>query len=187
MKLNQFAFIRAFGRWFSSQIEPPTECFFNSMKSIPWLEWYFLTDDFRIVNSKGKELYNSLSFWYRVYSICYQGRTMAVRLHRVIAQIYVPNPDNKPQVNHKNWVRDDNRVENLEWVTAQENVLHGYRSNWRINERRKRVWQYDIYGKLIKEYDYIMEVTKFWFHYKNVYACAKWYRKTCSWFIWKLI
>lgn len=40
MGLNQFAFLRAFGRGFPSQIEPPTECFFNSMNKLQWKQWY---------------------------------------------------------------------------------------------------------------------------------------------------
>lgn len=64
---------------------------------------------------------------YSVVSIKRDNKFTQVRVHREVAKAFIPNPENKPEVNHINGIKTDNRVENLEWVTSSENQIHATR------------------------------------------------------------
>ena len=106
------------------------------IKPIEDFDGYFISDDGRIYCNLGRgnrrvgktvELYEinprlSKNGYMRVY--CRQtstGKRKDLYIHRLVATYFIPNPNNKKQINHKNCIRNDNRVENLEWCTSKEN------------------------------------------------------------------
>lgn len=71
---------------------------------------------------------------YMCYTLYNEGKREHKFEHRLVAQAFIPNPDNKPQINHINGIKHDNRIENLEWCTNSENQIHSYRVLGTINK-----------------------------------------------------
>lgn len=67
-------------------------------------------------------------------------------VHRIVAQAFIPNPDNLPQVNHKDENKENNSLDNLEWCTNEYNARYGTKSERVAQKRRKPVYSIDIYG-----------------------------------------
>ena len=63
-------------------------------------------------------------YGYNYVKLCKNSKQNKFKIHRLVAQTFIPNPDNKPCVDHINTIRTDNRVENLRWVTISENGLN---------------------------------------------------------------
>jgi hypothetical protein len=89
---------------------------------------YFVTSDGKIIGRSNKSIHQRTDRkGYKRVRLCNNNIHRFVFVHRLVALAFIPNPENKPQINHKNGVKDDNSVENLEWCTASENILDAFK------------------------------------------------------------
>lgn len=75
---------------------------------------------------------------YLTVCLCKENKRKFVSVHRLVATAFIPNLERKPEVNHINGDKSDNRVENLEWATRSENELHAYRV---LGKEPSRNWE----------------------------------------------
>lgn len=80
-------------------------------------------------------------------------------IHRLVAETFIQNPNNYPIINHKNGVKDDNRVDNLEWCNYSHNIEHAYNNNLRVRKYGKNNKLSRHFVELDNEYNFIRE---FW-------------------------
>jgi hypothetical protein len=73
---------------------------------------------------------------YPLVVICLHGKLKTSKVHRLVAETFIPNTGNKSQVNHKNAIKIDNHIDNLEWVSRSENIKHAWDNGLRDESRK---------------------------------------------------
>lgn len=150
--------------------------------------------------SKEKILKQSFNKWYKTIKL----NNISFLVHRLVAKAFIENPENKKEVNHKDWNSSNNFLENLEWVTPKENMKHSFnlgRKNvmkitwwpskwkfWKLNHKSKKVSQYTKEGVFLKIWDSTMDIARFYkVNPSSISLNCNWKLKTAYGFIWKYI
>lgn len=133
----------------------------------------------------GKEYIKKISIHHSNYNIIKlhkDGVGKTFQIHRLVAQHFIPNPDNLPQVNHKDENTLNNSVNNLEWCDSKYNANYGTAIQRRSNTISKPVLQYTLDGEFVREWSSVKECKA------QGYFCdavCRGVRKTHKGFIWK--
>lgn len=132
---------------------------------------------------------------YRYVILTKERKEKRFRLHRLVAEAFIPNPDNKPEIDHINTNRTDNRIENLRWVTRKENLnnkitkikmSHLPKPKGKNHPRARKVQQFNIDGTFVKEYDCIKDaVVETNGSKAGIILCCQGKRKTSGGCLWK--
>lgn len=99
---------------------------------------------------------------YKSILLSRNGKKMSIRVHQLVAQYFLPKDDSRTDINHKNGIKHDNRVDNLEWCTKSENMQHAVDNGL---FKKKNV------NKPVLVYDYVTK--EFLFSFESVRQCAK--------------
>lgn len=115
------------------------------------------------------------------------GKREVYKVHRLVAEAFIENKHNKKVINHKNGIREDNRVENLEWCTSSYNNTNIVKRQYKnVKRNRKEIEQYDENNNLIKTWNSISTASiETGISYPNICSCCKGRLNSAGGYIWK--
>lgn len=104
-------------------------------KRVPDLDAVYVNKSGSVVIKDGQNIHTLTKYYnnsgYARVHVKSNGKPKMMLVHRLVAIAFLPNPENKPQVNHKDGRKDNNHLDNLEWCTPQENITHHWETKGR--------------------------------------------------------
>lgn len=136
--------------------------------------------------TSGRILKTHVNKRYEYFHPCKNGRHYNIKIHRAVAEAFIPNPDNKPDVNHKDENTTNNHVENLEWATKKENYLYGTRIERIAKKISKPIIQFDMRGNQLRTWPSSLAIERtLGFAASNIRACCCGKANSAYGFLWK--
>ena len=114
-----------------------------------------------------------------------KGKVKTFRVHQLVARAFIPNPHNKPEINHDDGNKINNCVSNLEWQTSRENSIHASQTGLLNITHNKPVIQYDLNHKILNKFNsgkMAQDLTGV--NRNNISQCSRGNIKTAGGFIW---
>lgn len=147
---------------------------------------YFVSDDGFVLNREMKVLKPSINHrtGYCQQNLSKDGRVVMRYLHRLVAEHFLTKPDFPCEVNHIDGNKQNNAVQNLEWVTRSENVSHAYRSGLR---ETTSVVAFTKTGEFVEAFESVKEAAKFCnvSYNAGISRCLAGVAKTAHGYIWR--
>ena len=114
------------------------------------------------------------------------GEKKSCKVHRLVAQTFIPNPDNLPEVNHKDENKENNSVQNLEWCDRKYNQNYGTGIQRMAEKKSKQVLQFTKSGEFVREWKSAMDVQRTIGYFNNsISNCCNGKLKSAYGYIWK--
>ena len=125
---------------------------------------------------------------YKFVTLMIAGKQKRMRVHRLVAEAFISNPENKPYVNHIDGNRSNNNAKNLEWVTPSENSQHAVTSGLWSNHRAKPVVQYSLDGVRMATFESASEAARqTGGSQSKVTMCCRRQRETANDYQWRYL
>ena len=116
-------------------------------------------------------------------SLYKDGKIKHYMIHRLVAEAYIPNTDNLPQINHRDENKTNNCIQNLEWCDGKYNANYGTRNEKISNSLKIPILQYTLDGEFVREWPSATDVGKE--VSGHISSCAKGSRKSAYGYIWR--
>lgn len=174
---------------------------------IEWFETYYVNREWLVYSIPKKSGFiqkkwrflkpyvNKLRWWYCYIWLQEWDNRRNLLHHRIVANAFLPRVEWKDQINHKDWNKSNNHIDNLEWCTCSENQIHKMKVlKYKMSDESRRklslsksrmIIQLTLWWEYIRYWDSVTDAINNWF-WKSIYHCLRWKTKTSYWYKWEI-